>query len=290
MPVSHLELPAPAKINLFLHVCGRRPDGYHNLQTVFQFLDICDRLTFDLRSDGKIRLHTAFSAIPEADNLITRAARALQQTSHTGFGADIHIDKRLPMGAGIGGGSSDAATTLVALNELWHLSLTKPALQAIGVRLGADVPIFIHGHSAWAEGIGEQLHDIEPEEKWHLLLFPPCHVPTAAIFSHPDLTRDSKMMKMSAFLEPGNAALFRNDCEPLVRVLYPEVDEAIRSLSGLSEARMTGTGACVFASFASRAAAEAASHKLPEKFRATVSKSCNQSPLHTALKSVNQVF
>lgn len=290
MPVSHLELPAPAKINLFLHVCGRRPDGYHNLQTVFQFLDIADRLSFRLREDGVLRLHTPFSDIPEADNLIIRAARALQQAGNTTLGADIHIEKNLPTGAGLGGGSSDAATTLVALNLLWRLALGKADLQAIGVRLGADVPVFIHGHSAWAEGIGEQLTDINPEEKWHLLLLPPCHVSTAVIFSHPDLTRDSKMMKMGAFLEPGNSAQFRNDCERLVRKLYPEVDEALTLLATFSEARMTGTGACVFASFATRAEAEEASRKMPEKFRATVSRSCNLSPLHTALKSVNQVF
>ena len=290
MPASHLELPAPAKINLFLHVCGRRPDGYHNLQTVFQFLDIADRLSFSRRNDGEIRLLTPVAGIAGHDNLITRAAQALQAATGTPFGADIRIAKQLPMGAGIGGGSSDAATTLVGLNQLWQLGLDKARLQTIGVRLGADVPVFIHGHSAWAEGIGEQLTDLVLEEKWHLLLFPPCHVATASVFSHPDLTRDSKMMKMGAFLDPGSSARFRNDCEPLVRRLYPEVDEALHLLSTVSGARMTGTGSCVFASFATRAEAEKASRGLPEKFRATISKGCNISPLYAALTSVNQVF
>jgi 4-diphosphocytidyl-2-C-methyl-D-erythritol kinase len=286
MPTSLLKLPAPAKINHFLHICGRRPDGYHNLQTVFQFLEIADQLTFELRHDGIIHLATAVDNIAAEDNLIIKAANALKQVCSTPLGANISIQKNLPMGAGIGGGSSDAATTLVGLNKLWNLQLSKAELKSVGVTLGADVPIFIHGLSAWAEGIGEQLTDLTLEEPWYLLLFPPCHVSTGAIFSHSDLTRDSKMMKIAAFLEQGNTPNFRNDCENLVRKLYPEVDEALACLSAFSNARMTGTGACVFASFTTQEEALNIGAKIPDKFRVVVSKSVNQSPLYTALKSV----
>lgn len=287
MPISFLKLPAPAKINHFLHICGRRPDGYHNLQTVFQFLEIADELAFELRQDGIIHLSTAMANIPAADNLIMIAAQRLKQVSKTPLGATITIKKNLPMGAGIGGGSSDAATTLAGLNQLWSLQLSTDELKTIGISIGADVPIFIHGHSAWAEGVGEQLSNLTLDEKWYLLLFPPCHVSTAAIFSHSDLTRDSKMMKIAAFLEQGNSTNFRNDCENLVRKLYPEVDEALSCLSVFSNARMTGTGACVFASFATQEEAQNVGTKIPDKFRVVVSKSVNQSPLYTALKSVN---
>jgi 4-diphosphocytidyl-2-C-methyl-D-erythritol kinase len=287
MPTSLLKLPAPAKINHFLHICGRRPDGYHNLQTVFQFLEIADELTFALRNDGSMQLASSMDNIPDEENLIIKAAKALKQFAKTPLGATISIKKNLPMGAGIGGGSSDAATTLIGLNHLWNLQLSREELKSIGVKLGADVPIFIHGHSAWAEGIGEQLTDLTLDTKWYLLLFPPCHVSTAAIFSHSDLTRDSKMMKIAAFLEQGNTSNFRNDCENLVRKLYPEVDEALACLSAFSNARMTGTGACVFASFTTQEEGLNIGAKIPDKFRVVVSKSVNQSPLYTALKSVN---
>jgi 4-diphosphocytidyl-2-C-methyl-D-erythritol kinase len=279
MSTPILKLPAPAKINHFLHICGRRDDGYHNLQTAFQFLEIADELSFELRNDTKIQLVADDNTIPTKNNLVFKAALALQQFSNTTLGATIYIKKRLPMGAGLGGGSSDAATTLVGLNKLWQLGLDTENLQAIGLRLGADVPIFIHGHSAWAEGIGEQLQNIDLDEKWYLLLMPPCHVSTAEIFSHSDLTRDSKMVKIAAFLEQGNRANFRNDCESLVRKLYPEVDEALNVLSNFGNARMTGTGACVFASFDSPNEAERVGKKMPKKFQAIVSKSVNTSPL-----------
>lgn len=287
MPISSLNLPAPAKINHFLHVCGRRPDGYHNLQTVFQFLEIADELVFELRNDGMLDLTTAFAAIPAQDNLIIKAANALKQASGTRSGVNISIQKKLPMGAGIGGGSSNAATTLVALNRLWQVGLSRNELKAIGMKLGADVPVFIHGHSAWAEGIGERLSDLDLEEKWYLLLFPSCHVSTASIFSHSDLTRDTKMMKIAAFLEQGNSSNFHNDCENLVRKLYPEVDEALTLLSTYSNARMTGTGACVFASFNTQEEAQVVAAKMPGNMNLVVSKSVNQSPLYTALSSVN---
>jgi 4-diphosphocytidyl-2-C-methyl-D-erythritol kinase len=286
MPNSILKLPAPAKFNHFLHVCGRRSDGYHNLQTAFQFLDIADELTFTQTNQPDIQLLTSFKDVPPQDNLILKAASALKNATHYTGGATISIEKNLPMGAGIGGGSSNAATTLVALNHLWQTGLNQTQLQQIGVKLGADVPIFIHGHSAWAEGIGEQLTDITLPEKYYLLLFPPCHVSTAVIFSHPELTRDSKMMKIAAFLEQGNSPLFQNDCERLVRKLYSEVDEALNTLSTHTNARMTGTGACVFASFDCEAEALETGRKMPEKFRAVISKSLNESPLYTALCSV----
>lgn len=285
-----LTLPAPAKFNHFLHICGRRADGYHNLQTVFEFLELADELTFSQRNDGIIHLHTHFDNIPSEDNLIVKAAYALQQATHSHLGADIDIQKNLPTGAGIGGGSSNAATTLVALNTLWKTALTQQQLQAIGITLGADVPIFIHGHSAWAEGIGEELTDITMPEKWYLLLFPPCHVSTATIFSHPELTRDSKMMKIATFLGQGNSSDFQNDCESLVRRLYSEVDEALTLLSTYANAQMTGTGACVFASFTTQEHALEVAKKMPSTFRACVSKSLNISPLHTALAAVSNSF
>lgn len=287
MPISTISLPAPAKINLFLHVCGRRNDGYHNLQTVFQFLQVADQLDFSLRADGEIRLLTDFPGIPAAENLITRAARALQQAGNCNKGADITINKILPMGGGIGGGSSNAATTLVALNLLWQLNLDQSQLKQIGLTLGADIPVFIHGHAAWAEGVGERLTNIDIPEKWFLLVIPDCHVSTAAIFSDSELTRDSKMMKMSAFLEQGNSSLFRNDCEALVRKLYPEVDYALTVLSNFSNARMTGTGACIYASFDTEQEARLVGSRLPGNLKALVSKSVNQSPLFQALGSVN---
>lgn len=282
MSTPELTLPAPAKINLFLHICGRRADGYHNLQTIFQFLSIADELSFRRRNDGQIHLAPAFADLPAEDNLIVKAARALQ--AHTGcrLGADIHINKQLPMGGGIGGGSSNAATTLVALNLLWQLGLARQTLQEIGLHLGADVPIFIHGHAAWAEGVGEKLVDVDLPEQWYLLVIPHCHVSTAKIFSHPQLTRNSKIKKIAAFFEQGPQQGFRNDCEALVRSLYPQVDEALNVLSQFGNARMTGTGACVYSRFNSEQAAREAKQQLPPHFNALVCQSLNRSPLYQA--------
>lgn len=284
MHISSLELPAPAKINHFLHICGRRDDGYHNLQTVFQFLDIADTLFFERREDGKIQLLSELDEIPNEENLIIRAARALQKASNSSYGADIRIRKILPMGAGLGGGSSNAATCLVALNHLWQLAYSTEQLQQIGVALGADVPIFIYGKSAWAEGIGEKLHAITLSERWYLLLIPPCHVSTAKIFSHPQLTRDTEMKTIAAFLEQGSQEHFHNDCEYLVRRLYPEVDLAFNMLSRFAQARMTGTGACVYASFANKQQAQQAADSLPADTQYFISKSSNLSPLYKALQ------
>ena len=274
-----LSLPAPAKLNLFLHICGRRDDGYHDLQTVFQFLDYSDTLEFQLRQDNQINVTPPLAGIKPQDNLIYRAASALQAASKEKLGVDITLHKKLPMGGGIGGGSSDAATTLVALNQLWQTGLSKQALQQIGLKLGADVPIFIHGQSAWAEGIGERLQAIELPEPWYLVLIPPCHVSTAEIFSHQQLTRNTPAIRIAAFLESGG----RNDCEALVKKLYPEIEIALNWLTQFSPAQMTGTGACVFAQFASEDEANAVLRQVPGSLQGFIAKGVNQSPLYQAL-------
>lgn len=274
-----LSLPAPAKLNLFLHICGRRDDGYHDLQTVFQFLDYSDTLEFQLRQDSQINVTPPLAGIKAQDNLIYRAASALQAANKEKLGVDINLHKKLPMGGGIGGGSSDAATTLVALNQLWQTGLSKQALQQIGLKLGADVPIFIHGQSAWAEGIGERLQAIELPEPWYLVLIPPCHVSTAEIFSHQQLTRNTPAIRIAAFLESGG----RNDCEALVKKLYPEIEIALNWLTQFSPAQMTGTGACVFAQFASEDEANAVLRQVPGSLQGFIAKGVNQSPLYQAL-------
>lgn len=281
-----LTLLSPAKLNLFLLVTGRRTDGYHSLQTLFQLLDYGDTLRF-ARSDA-LTLAPELPGVPSADNLILRAAKLLQQ--HTGCrqGATIEIDKRLPMGGGIGGGSSNAATTLLALNHLWNLQLSLAELAALGLQLGADVPVFVHGHTAWAEGIGEQLKPVALPPRNYLILVPPCSVSTARIFSDSALTRNSSPITIRAFLREGG----RNDCEPVTRKLYPEVDLALTELSRFAPAQMTGTGACVFATFDSedgdeRSATETVLQqvlqRLPATFRGFVATGVNRSPVHTAL-------
>ncbi|MDF1624279.1 4-(cytidine 5'-diphospho)-2-C-methyl-D-erythritol kinase [Pseudohongiella nitratireducens] len=247
-----LRLPAPAKLNLFLHITGRRPDGYHELQTLFQLLDHGDELEISIQPDGQITFECQDQTLGAPDNnLVVRAARQLQQHTRTGLGAHITLYKHLPAGAGLGGGSSDAATTLIGLNHLWQTNLTLEALAELGVSLGADVPVFVMGHSAWAEGIGEKLTPVTLPEPYFVVLSPACHVNTGEIFSHQQLTRDSSPIKIAAFL----AGQSRNDCEPLVRRLYPEVDSAIQWLSKFGPARLTGTGSSVFAPMASEQAA-----------------------------------
>ncbi|MDH7942425.1 4-(cytidine 5'-diphospho)-2-C-methyl-D-erythritol kinase [Pseudohongiella sp. SYSU M77423] len=283
-----LVVPAPAKLNLFLHITGRRPDGYHNLQTVFQILDHGDTLHLHPRSDGKLTLDCNRSGLIGDDNLVLRAARALQAESGCTLGADIYLDKRLPAGGGLGGGSSDAASTLLALNALWKLRLDKQQLAGIGLALGADVPVFVHGNSAWAEGVGEHLTPVELPSRYYLVITPDCHVATGRIFSHEQLTRDTSPIKMAAFL----AGQSRNDCETLVRNLYPEVDEALNWLAQFAPARMTGTGASVFASFRTEDDAREVLHDLehidlPALNRASsfVTQGLNQSPVDQALAS-----
>jgi 4-diphosphocytidyl-2-C-methyl-D-erythritol kinase len=266
---------APAKLNLMLRVVGRRPDGYHLLQTVFQFLDHCDRLYFTPRTDGRVeRLAGPADVPPEAD-LVVRAARALQAHGGSGIGVDIRLDKRLPMGGGLGGGSSDAATTLHALNQVWELGLDTDTLAGIGLGLGADVPVFVRGFAAWAEGVGEALVPVDLPEPWFLVLVPPCHVSTAAVFNDPELTRDSAPITIADFIA-GDA---RNDCLSVVLQRYPTVAAAYDWLAQRTDARLTGTGGCVFAAFDSAIAASRVAATAPAAWSPFIARGCNQSPL-----------
>ncbi|QXH50788.1 4-(cytidine 5'-diphospho)-2-C-methyl-D-erythritol kinase [Pseudomonas fakonensis] len=280
--MEQLLLPAPAKLNLWLHITGRRPDGYHELETVFQFLDHADELGFALRGDGQIRLNTEIDGVPHDSNLIVRAARLLQQQTGTALGADIWLHKVLPMGGGIGGGSSDAATTLLGLAHLWQLDWSEDRLAALGLTLGADVPVFVRGHAAFAQGVGEQLTPVAPQEPWYVVLVPQVSVSTAEIFSHPELTRDSLPLKMRPVPE-GNS---RNDCQPVVEQRYPEVRNALNSLGKYTEARMTGTGSCVFGAFPSKAEADRVLALLSETQTGFVAKGSNVSMLHRKLQSL----
>ena len=271
--------PAPAKLNLMLRIVGRRPDGYHLLQTVFQFLDRGDWLWFDLRDDGLIERASEVPGVPAAADLTVRAARLLQQTAGVRQGATIRIAKRLPMGGGLGGGSSDAATTLVALNHLWRTGLTLVELAELGLTLGADVPVFVHGRAAWAEGVGERLAPVDLAEPWFVVLVPACPVATGAVFNDPDLTRNSPPITITDFA----AGLGGNDCEAVVYRRYPEVAAATRWLAQFGQARLTGTGACVFAVFPDGASADRVLAQLPAGCTGFVARGCNRSPLHEHL-------
>jgi len=275
--------PAPAKLNLILHITGQRQDGYHLLQTVFQFIDFSDLLDFSIRDDAVITRQSNWQGVAEADDLLVRAARSLQQESTCQLGADINLQKRLPTGGGLGGGSSDAATTLVALNHLWGLGLTVDQLADIGLKLGADVPVFVRGSAAWAEGVGEQLTVIEPEEPWYLVIHPDCFVSTQKVFNSPDLTRNTPTIRIRDFLEGGG----HNDCESVVRNLYPEVAKALDWLGQFAEAKMTGTGSCLFAGFDKQQQAESIYEKLPQGWEGFVVKGLNHSPLLTRLEQEN---
>ncbi|MEK8079950.1 4-(cytidine 5'-diphospho)-2-C-methyl-D-erythritol kinase [Pseudomonas sp. XK-1] len=277
---AELILPAPAKLNLMLHILGRRADGYHELQTLFQFLDFADELGFALRQDGEIRLHTAIDGVPHDSNLIVRAARSLQHASGTHLGADIWLDKRLPMGGGIGGGSSDAATTLLGLNHLWQLNWDQDRLAALGLSLGADVPVFVRGHAAFAEGVGERLTAVELDEPWFLVAIPQVFVSTAEVFSDPELTRDTPPIKVRSLLEGGG----RNDCLPVVQKRYKEVHNALILLNKFVPARLTGTGACVFGSFPNRDDADKVARQLPGTLPSFVAQGRNISMLHRKLE------
>ncbi len=271
-----LSLLSPAKLNLFLHITGRRDDGYHQLQTLFQLLDWGDQLHFEPNNSGTITLNGCDLDIPLEENLIFRAAQLLQ---HDTLGAQITLDKKIPAGGGLGGGSSNAATTLLALNHLWGLGIAQEQLQALGAKLGADVPVFVGAHTSWAEGIGDILTPIDLPERWFLILVPKCHVSTAEIFSHQQLTRNSPAIKMAAVFEGDS----RNDCQQLVRRLYPEVDDALKELDTFGEARLTGTGACVFASFGTAAEARAAQRQMPREWNSIVAQGINESPILKAL-------
>jgi 4-diphosphocytidyl-2-C-methyl-D-erythritol kinase len=267
-----LSLLSPAKLNLFLHITGRRPDGYHELQTLFQLLNWGDDLHFTANNSGQVTLGGSFQGIPDDENLIMRAARLLPGEKP---GIHIEVEKRIPAGGGLGGGSSNAATTLLALNHLWQLGLTRGKLQSLGAQLGADVPIFTAGRTAWAEGVGEILTPVELPPNWYLVIAPDCHVSTAEIFSNEQLTRDTSPIKIAAFFE-GHS---RNDCQNLVRNLYPEVDNALKWLENFGEARLTGTGACVFARFPDESEARSALGQLPKQLTAFVAQGTNESPV-----------
>ncbi|MDX9994359.1 MAG: 4-(cytidine 5'-diphospho)-2-C-methyl-D-erythritol kinase [Rhodocyclaceae bacterium] len=254
--------PAPAKLNLFLHVVGRRADGYHLLQTVFRFIDLCDTLRFEPRTDSRIVLATPMPGVPDEQNLVVRAALALQEqvgAGGTAPGVTIHLEKRIPQGGGLGGGSSDAATTLVALNHLWGSGLSRIQLQTIGLGLGADVPVFIHGRSCFAEGVGERFTDVVVPDAWYLLTLPDVTVPTPAIFRDPALKRDTPAIDPAGWHE----GVGHNDLEPVACRLYPEVAQHLDVLRRFGDARMTGSGACCFVAFPDREAAEAACRSLP---------------------------
>jgi 4-diphosphocytidyl-2-C-methyl-D-erythritol kinase len=272
--------PAPAKLNLMLQVTGQRADGYHELQTVFQLVDLCDELVFETDASGQIlRLEGPAEVSPEQD-LVVRAARRLrQQAGAWTAGARIRVRKRIPMGGGLGGGSSDAATTLVVLNRLWNLGLKIDEIAAIGLELGADVPVFVHGCNAWAEGVGERLTPVELPPRWFLILHPGVQVATRDVFQAPELTRDSPLTTIRGFFDSGG----RNDCEPVVRQRFPAVAEALDWLSRFAPARLTGTGSCIFASFERAADAERIAARVPDSWRSFVARGLDRSPLQAAL-------
>lgn len=272
--------PAPAKLNLFLHVTGRRENGYHELQTIFQFLDYGDELEFEINETGDLRHAKVLPGIEPEKELSLLAARALQREGGTRLGATIYIQKRLPAGGGLGGGSSDAATTLIVLNKLWGLGLSRQRLAEIGLTLGADVPVFIFGQAAWAEGVGEQLTPVELEEPWYLVICPNVSVSTGAIFSDPELTRDSPAITIRAFREGAS----RNDLQNLVRRRYPEVDQVLTRMEQDGQPRMTGSGACVFMEVDGREQGEqllaAMLDEMPDGTTGFVAKSQNRHPLY----------
>lgn len=267
--------PAPAKLNLFLHVIGQRSDGYHLLQTVFRFIDYGDTLSFTPRADGQIVLTRPLAGVPPKKDLCYRAARLLQTATGTTQGIDITLEKRLPLGGGLGGGSSDAATTLLALNQLWGTGLSRAALMEMGLQLGADVPVFVLGQNAWAEGVGEKLVPIALPPAWYVVLIPPLSVQTAEVFAAPELTRNTLPVTMSAF----SAGQFHNDLEPVVCARYPSVAQHLKWLSQYGDARMTGSGACVFAAFDSESEAREVLALKPEEIQGFVARGLDRHPL-----------
>ena len=282
--------PAPGKLNLFLHVVGRRPDGYHELQTAFQFIDLWDSIRFYQRPPGVIERLGAIPGVAAEDDLVVRAARRLAAAAaETGVslmqGVAIEVEKRLPMGAGVGGGSSDAATVLVALNQLWGTGLDTERLASIGLSLGADVPVFVRGHAAWAEGVGERLVPVDLPEPLYLLLQPDVAISTAEVFKAPELTRDSPVITIAGFLQAGG----RNDCEPVVRLRYPVVAAALDWLGRHGPARLTGTGSCVFAPMVDATHAAAVLAAKPSEWQGWITRGLNRSPLTARLQFEQQV-
>lgn len=274
-PAQPLCVPAPAKINLFLHIVGRRPDGYHLLQTAFRMLDWGDEITLQRRDDGLILRTSDVPGVPAESDLVVRAARALQAASGSRFGADIGVLKRIPMGGGLGGGSSDAASVLLALNRLWGCGLSRQALQDLGLKLGADVPFFIFGETAFAEGVGEALRPLAVPPAWYVMVAPPVSVPTAEIFSAKELTRNTEILIMQGFA----AHKTRNDMQAVVCVKYPEVAESLEWLSQYGDARMSGSGACLFAPFDTEGQARQVAASVPSGWKVWVARGLDRHPL-----------
>lgn len=280
MPGFSPAFPAPAKLNLMLRVVGRREDGYHLLQTVFRFIDYADSLRFRVRDDGVIARVNDIPGVPPETDLCVRAARLLQAATGSRLGADIHLEKRLPMGGGLGGGSSDAATTLMVLNRLWHTALNRGQLIDLAKKLGADVPVFVFGENAFAEGIGERLQALTLAPAWYLVLCPPVAVPTAAVFADPELKRNSEKITIQSFFRAAEAAQPANDLQPVVVRRYPEVARHLAWLSRHGQALMTGSGACVFAAFGTEAAARQVWRTLPADMQGFVAQGLKRHPLH----------
>ncbi len=281
---AELSLPAPAKLNLMLHIVGRRADGYHLLETVFQFLEYADTLHFSARDEGQIILHSTIDGVAHDDNLIVRAARLLQTESQSKLGADIWLDKKLPVGGGIGGGSSNAATTLVGLNHLWQTQLSLEKLAELGLSLGADVPVFVLGRAAFAQGIGEKLEPVDLAEPWYLVAVPPVSISTAKIFSDPCLTRDTPVTNMRTVLKQSG----HNDCQAVVEKRYPEVRNALILLNKFVEARLTGTGSCIFGGFPNEQQAAKVATQISESLPSFVAQGANISMLHRALQNLSE--
>jgi 4-diphosphocytidyl-2-C-methyl-D-erythritol kinase len=273
--------PAPAKLNLFLHVTGRRPDGYHELQTVFQLIDLCDTIAISLREDGQIERPDGPRGVDPESDLTVRAARALQRVTGCRLGATLRVRKRIPMGGGLGGGSSDAASVLLALNELWDCGMQLDELAALGLPLGADVPVFVRGFSAWGQGVGEDLQPLELPESWYVVIHPGVAVGTRHVFQSPELTRNSPVITIRAFFQSGG----RNDCEPVVRARFPEVAEALDWLGRFAPARLTGTGSCIFAPCATAIDAERLAARVPDRWTSYVARGLNVSPVRELLRA-----
>ena len=273
--------PAPAKLNLFLHIIGQRPDGYHLLQTLFQFIELKDEIDFTILDSDTVLRSSSMPGVAADDDLVVRAARKLKDITGCQLGVDIKVKKTIPAGGGLGGGSSDAATTLVALNELWKTGLGVDELSSIGLSLGADVPVFIHGYAAWAEGVGENLTPVEPAESVYLLVHPGGSIATATVFNATDLTRNTPPITIRDFFERGGV----NDCEPVVRRHYREVAEALDWLSQFGPTKLTGTGACIFAPFSDEQKAISVKDKIPNNWQAYIVRGLNRSPLQERLVS-----
>jgi 4-diphosphocytidyl-2-C-methyl-D-erythritol kinase len=272
--------PAPAKLNLFLHVTGRRPDGYHELQTVFQLIGLCDTIAISVRQDGRIERPDGPPGVDPESDLTVRAARALQHATASKLGATLRVRKRIPMGGGLGGGSSDAASVLLGLNQVWGCGLGVDELARLGLPLGADVPVFVRGSSAWGQGVGEDLQPLELPEAWYVVIHPGVAVGTRDVFQSPELTRNSPVITIRAFFQSGG----RNDCEPVVRARFPEVAEALDWLGRFAPARLTGTGSCIFAPCATAIDAERLAARVPDRWTSYVARGLNVSPVHELLR------